>query len=256
MSVRLAAEGPVGRLTLDRPHAMNAITVDLAQALEAGLRDLADDGVEVIVVRGAGGNFCVGGDFDELERLRQEGPDATAELFAAFGRACELIGRLPVPVVAAVEGYAMAGGFELLQACDVVLVRDDAKLADNHANFGQVPGGGGSQRLARLVGRQRATAHILTGERLTGLEAVQWGLAYRAAPEVDFDGALAELLGRLTGKSRDAQARTKRLIREGLGLPLAMGLELERRTVVEHLTGEAAAAGIAAFRDRGGSADA
>ncbi|HYF25629.1 MAG TPA: enoyl-CoA hydratase/isomerase family protein [Baekduia sp.] len=246
------ADGAVGRLTLNRPEAMNAITVELAEALEAGIRELAGT-CEVIVIRGAGGNFCVGGDFHELERLRQDGPEALAGLFAAFGRACDAVGEVDVPVVTAVEGYAMAGGFELLQASDVAVVRADAKLADNHANFGQVPGGGGSQRLARLVGRQRASAHILTGGRLTGEEAVQWGLAYRCAGAEDFDAVLDEVVGRLTGKSRVAQARTKRLIRDGLELPLAEGLELERRTVLEHLSGEDAAAGIAAFRNRGES---
>lgn len=252
-SVVREADGAVGRLLLNRPEAMNAITVELAQALEAGVRELAQE-CEVLVIRGAGGNFCVGGDFHELERLRQDGPEALAGLFAAFGRACEAVGEVDVPVVAAVEGYAMAGGFELLQASDVVVVRSDAKLADNHSNFDQVPGGGGSQRLARLVGRQRASAHILTGERLTGEEAVAWGLAYRCASADDFDATVEQVVSRLTGKSRIAMARTKRLIRDGLEMTLAEGLELERRTVVDHISGaEDAAAGIAAFRNRGES---
>jgi enoyl-CoA hydratase/carnithine racemase len=244
-------DGRVGRITLNRPEAMNAITVALAEGLEAALRDLADR-TDAIVIRGAGGTFCVGGDFHELERLRVLGPEATLRLFEAFARACALIGELPVPVVAAVEGHAMAGGFELLQASDIGIVTETAKLADNHSNFAQVPGGGGSQLLPRLVGRQRASAHILLGDRLTGAEAAAWGLAYRAVPEADFDAAVEALLARLTGKgkSREAMARTKRLIREGLELPLADGLALERRTVVEHLTGEAAAAGIAAFKNK------
>jgi enoyl-CoA hydratase/carnithine racemase len=247
-------DGRVGRLTLNRPEAMNAITVELAEALAAGLTALAAD-CDVIVIRGAGGTFCVGGDFHELERLRLEGPEATLGLFAAFARACTLIGELDVPVVSVVEGHAMAGGFELAQASDLVLVAEDAKLADNHANFAQVPGGGGSQRLPRLVGRQRASAHILTGGRLSGTEAVAWGLAYRAVPAGELDAATDELVERLTGKgkSRAAQARTKRLIRDGLELSLEEGLELERRTVVEHLTGEDAASGIAQFRNRGSS---
>ncbi len=253
-SILIRRDGRVGRLTLNRPNAMNAITTELAEQLETGLRSLAED-CDVIVIRGAGGTFCVGGDFHELERLRQEGREATLGLFAAFASACRTIGQLDVPVVAVVEGHAMAGGFELAQAADVVLVAEDAKLADNHANFAQVPGGGGSQLLPRLVGRQRASAHILTGDRLTGVDAVAWGLAYRAVPREELDAAMEVLVARLTGegKSRTAMARTKRLIRDGLELPLEEGLELERRTVVEHLTGEDAASGIASFRDRGSS---
>jgi enoyl-CoA hydratase/carnithine racemase len=243
-------DGPIGRVTLNRPEAMNAITIELAEALHSALARLADD-CDAIVIRGAGGNFCVEGDFHELERLRERGPDATARLFAAFGEACALVGELDVPVVAAVEGYAMAGGFELLQACDIGIVTSDATLADNHANYGQVPGGGGSQRLARLVGRQRASAHILTGDRLTGERAAEWGLAYRAVAPGEFDAAVEDLLGRLAGKAREAQARTKRLLRQGLEMPRETGLELERRTVVEHLAGAGAAAGIATFTNRG-----
>src|ERR671930_1700202 len=135
----------VGWLTLNRPNAYNAITTELARALEQALLDVAE-GCDVIVIRGAGGNFSVGGDFKELERLRAAGQDAMRELFEAFRAACGVIAQLPVPVVAAVEGYAMAGGFELMQACDFAIVSEEARIGDNHSNFGQVPGGGSSQR--------------------------------------------------------------------------------------------------------------
>lgn len=248
-TVLTALEGRVGWITLNRPDALNAITVELARELDAALVALGAE-ADVVVIRGAGRHFCVGGDFKALEALRAEGPHAMAELFEAFGRATARVGELDVPVVCAVHGYAMAGGFELAQACDIVLVAEDAQLADNHSNFGQVPGGGGSQRLPRLAGRQRATAHILTGDRLSGAEAVAWGLAYRAVPADELEDAARMLAARLAEKDRAALARTKRLIRDGLELPLADGLALERRTVVDHLTGESAAAGIAAFTNR------
>lgn len=248
--VLAARDGRVGWLTLNRPEALNAITVALASALERGLRDLSGD-VDVIVVRGAGGNFCVGGDFKELERLRAAGPDAMAPLFETFGRALALIAELPVPVIASVSGHALAGGFELMQAADIAIVATDARIADHHANFGQVPGGGGSQRLPRLVGRQRALAHILTGDSLSGAEALAWGLAYRAVPAAELDAATRDLAGRLAGKSREATARTKRLVRAGLELPLAEGLAWERAEVLAHLSGASAGDGIAAFTSRG-----
>jgi enoyl-CoA hydratase/carnithine racemase len=244
-------EGRVGHITLNRPEAMNAITVAMAERLERTLYELAPQ-VGVVVIRGAGGNFCAGGDFREVEALRERGPDALAHLFAAFGRACEALGRIDVPVVAAVKGVATAGGFELMQASDIAVVAEDARLADNHSNFGMLPGGGGSQRLPRLVGWQRASGHILTGEQLSGREAVAWGLAYRAVPAAELDAAVDALAVRLAGKARAAQARTKRLIRDGLELPLAEGLALEREAVVQHIAGEAGGAGIAAFAARGG----
>jgi enoyl-CoA hydratase/carnithine racemase len=136
-------------------------------------------------------------------------------------------------------------------AADLALVRDDARLADNHSNFGQIPGGGSSQRLPRLVGRQRALGLILTGERLSGAEAAAWGIAYRSYPPEVFEESVATVVDRLAGKSRAAAAETKRLVREGLALPLAEGLALERRAVVGFIAGEAGASGVETFAARG-----
>ncbi|WP_243769652.1 enoyl-CoA hydratase/isomerase family protein [Amycolatopsis acidicola] len=239
-------DGAIGRIVLNRPDAMNAITVELGRQLEEALRELAESAA-VIVIRGAGGNFSVGGDFHELERLRTDGPAALKPLFENFGRACTTIAELAVPVVTVVEGYAMAGGFELMQASDIALVRADAKLADNHANFGQVPGGGGSQRLARLVGRQRALGHILSGERLSGAQAAEWGLAYRSFAPEEFEEGVTAFVARIAGKDRIALGKIKKLVDDGLRGSLAEGLALELRTVVDHVAGASAGAGIATF---------
>jgi enoyl-CoA hydratase len=234
-------DGTVGRIMLNRPEAYNAITIELARGLEAALRDLGgDDRVRVIVIRGAGGNFSVGGDFKELERLRADGAQAMRELFVSFTRACDVIASLPVPVIAAVEGHACAGGFELALASDIVLVRDDAKLSDIHSNHGMVPGGGSTQRLPRAVGMQRALGLILSGDRLSGAEAVQWGLAYRAFPAGEFESGVAEFARKLAAKDSGSLARIKRLVRAGLEQPLTNGLALELDTVLEHLSGPAA----------------
>jgi len=147
--------------------ARNAITVALAARLGDALRAAAA-WAQVIIIRGAGGHFCAGGDFHEVSRLRAEGPEAFRALFETFGAACEQLGEL-VPVVAAAEGYAMAGGFELIQACDIAIARDDAVLADNHLNFGMIPGGGGSQRLPLPDGLALETETII--EHLGGAGA-------------------------------------------------------------------------------------
>ena len=211
--VLCVVDGDVGRVTLNRPAVMNAITVELARALETRCGSWRRE-VRVIVIRGAGGNFCAGGDFDEVQRLTADGEAGLAELFAAFAGACDAIGEVPVPVVAAVEGYAMAGGFELIQAVDVAIVREDAVLGDNHLRHGMVPGGGGSQRLPRIVGSQRALGHILCGDRISGREAVAWGLAYRAAPRRRVRGrargARATACRARSGRARAGQAARPR----------------------------------------------
>jgi len=245
-SVLVERHGPVGTITLNRPEQMNAITVELGRELERALLELAGD-VNVIVIRGAGGNFCVGGDFRELEKLRAEGRDAMADLFLNFGRACAMIEAIPVPVVCAVEGYAMAGGFELLQAADIVLIHEKAVVSDTHSRFGQIPGGGSTQRLPRLAGRQRALAHILTGDRLSAAEAVAWGLAYKAFGAAEFDSAVTSFAQALAEKDPAALAESKRLIYAGLKLPLFDGLALEHTAVLDHLSRDSAGAGIESF---------
>jgi enoyl-CoA hydratase len=202
------------------------------------LRDL-EQRTAVIVIRGAGENFCVGGDFKEMERLRAEGTAATRELFTSFHQACATIAELSVPVIAAAHGFAVAGGFELLLAADIVLVSETAQLADIHSNYGMVPGGGSTQRLPRLVGRQRALGLILSGERISGRQAVEWGLAYRAFGAETFTADVELFANTLAGKDRQALARSKRLVRSGLELPLTEGIALELATVLEHLAGDA-----------------
>lgn len=249
--VRLQVADGIATITLDRPDAMNAVTTALAVALEQALRSAGDDpDVRVVLVRGAGGNFCAGGDFEEVQRLRAEGPDALRTLFAAFRAACAVIGEIPHPVVAAVEGAAMAGGFELMQACDVVLVRHDARISDNHVNFGMVPGGGGSQRLPRIVGRQRALGLLLSGDRITGVDAVEWGLAYRSYAADSFTEDVDAFVARLAGRRTDAVRSIKRLVRDGLDGDLDGGLDLELDTVVRHIAGEAGGASVTSFAGR------
>ena len=250
-SVQSRVDGPVGWIVLDRPAQYNAITIDLGRELEQALTGLgARTGVNVIVIRGAGGNFCAGGDFDEVERLRAGGAASLRLLFENFAAACAAIARIDVPVIAVVEGVAMAGGFELMQAADITLACDDARISDNHIRFGQVPGGGSTQRLPRLVGRQRALGLLLSGDRLDGLEAVRLGLAYRSWPAEAFEGEVAAFIETLASRRRDALARIKRLVREGLEGNLAAGLQAELDAVVEHIAGAAGGAGVTAFSMR------
>jgi 2-(1,2-epoxy-1,2-dihydrophenyl)acetyl-CoA isomerase len=248
--VRLGIAEGVATITLDRPEAMNAVTTALAVALEQALRAAGESAARVVVIRGAGGNFCAGGDFDEVQRLRAEGADSLRGLFTAFRAACGAIAEIPQPVVAVVEGVAMAGGFELMQASDIVLVREDARISDNHVNFGMVPGGGGSQRLPRILGRQRALGVLLSGDRLSGLDAAAFGLAYRAFPVDEFEAGVEQFVTRLAGRRPDSVRQIKRLVNEGLAVGLEAALDLELDTVVNHIIGDAGETSVSAFSGR------
>jgi enoyl-CoA hydratase/carnithine racemase len=239
-------------ITLNRPERMNAISVALGGDLEKAIVELGNDpDIAVVVVRGAEGNFCAGGDFDEVEQLRSQGPNSLRELFASFGRACEAIARVDVPVVAAVEGVAMAGGFELMQACDIVLVSEDARIADNHIKFGMIPGGGSTQRLPRLVGRQQALGLLLSGDRISGADAVRLGLAYRSFPQAEFADGVRSFAAGLASRRRGAVTAVKRLVYAGLEVALSAGLTDEIDSVVDHICGHAGQNGVDAFRQRG-----
>jgi enoyl-CoA hydratase/carnithine racemase len=233
---RAIADG-IGRITLNRPERMNAVTIDLARQLEDALSELSGDPtVKVIVIRGAGKNFCAGGDVAEVERLRSAGPEPLRTLFDTFRRACDAIASVDVPVVAAVEGVAMAGGFELMQAADIVIVSDDATVADNHINFGMVPGGGSTQRLPHLVGRQFALGLLLSGDRFSGLDAVRLGLAYRSFAPQDFDEGVNQFVAQLAGRDRAAVTTIKRLVGGARQRSLSEGLDEEISAVVAHIT--------------------
>jgi len=235
-------------LTLNRPEAMNAITTDLAVELGAALAEGAHD-ADVIVIRGAGGNFCAGGDFHHVQAVKDDRA-ALRRLFESYSGACSSIAGLPVPVIAAVDGVAMAGGFELMMSCDFALVADDARIADEHSNHGMVPGGGSTQLLPRLAGSQRALGLILSGERITGAEAAAWGLAYRSFPAEELFDRVSELASRIAQKDSAALAKTKELIRSGMELPLSEGLAKERDAVIDHIAGGAAEEGISEFTGR------
>jgi enoyl-CoA hydratase/carnithine racemase len=235
--VQHAIADGIGRITLNRPERMNAVTTEFARELEHALSDLSgDSAVNVIVIRGAGKNFCAGGDVAEVERLRSAGPESLRTLFDAFRQACDAIARVEVPVIAAVEGVAMAGGFELMQAADIVIVSDDAKIADNHINFGVIPGGGSTQRLPRLVGHQTALGLLLSGDRLSGLDAVRLGLAYRSFAPPDFDEGVDHFAAQLAGRDRAAVTTIKRLVGSARQWSLSQGLDDEINAVVAHIT--------------------
>ncbi|SHL12029.1 2-(1,2-epoxy-1,2-dihydrophenyl)acetyl-CoA isomerase [Pseudonocardia thermophila] len=246
MTVRTQRSGDVGTVVLDRPRTRNALTVELAKALAAAVEELAAC-TRVIVLRGSGPDFCAGGDVGELARLHAEG--RAVELFAAFRRACAVLGSVAVPVVAAVHGHAVAGGFELVQSCDLAVVSADARIADIHCRYGQVPGGGSTQRLPRIVGRQRAMGLILTGETISGRQAVEWGLAYRVAEPGELDAVVGEVVERLLANPAPAMARAKYLVGHALAHTLDDGLDLETRHVLDHLATEAEMA-LAAFTQR------
>lgn len=195
-------EGRVRHLTLHRPDALNALNRHVLAALDAELSAVADDNaIGAVLLDGAGDRaFCAGADLTELAGLA--GPQAH-DLLRRGQRIVTALEELPVPVVAAVDGYALGGGFEIALACPVVLASDRSHFGLPEARLGLMPGYGGTQRLRRAVGHAPAMAMLLTGRPIDAARAWHLGLL-SGPPETadDLNHVAAELAAELAGLSR------------------------------------------------------
>src|SRR5438552_4308082 len=160
-AVRFERDGAVARVVLDRPGQMNAISPELLEELDAACAAIeADRGIGAVALTGSGRAFCAGADLKIVQELAPH-PEGWRAFMDLWHRVFDRLERLPVPVVAGVHGLALAGGLELTMVCDLVVVDAEARLGDQHTNFALVAGGGGSQRLPRLIGARRAKELML-----------------------------------------------------------------------------------------------
>jgi enoyl-CoA hydratase/carnithine racemase len=249
-TVRVEREGAVAHLVLDRPAQLNAISPELLRDLDAACAAVEDDdGVRAVTLTGAGRAFCAGADLRVVEELAPD-PTRWTEFMDLWHQVFDRIARLPPPVIAGVHGLALAGGLELLLVCDLVVCDEAARLGDQHANFALVAGGGGSQRLPRLIGARRAKELMLLGGWIDARQALDWGLVNRVAPAGTVAAATRALAAELAQKSGAASRTVKLLVDRGLDLALPDGLELEKQMVAAHMRTDDAAAGLRAFRER------
>lgn len=248
MIVRTEVLGAVGRLVLDRPGVRNALNLQTAEQIIEAVDDL-EERCDVIVVSGAGGTFCAGAD---LPYVRSTIGDRTAtrHFLRTLNDAFDRLSNSQLPVIAQVEGYALAGGFELMQACDIVVVADDARIGDQHANFGLLPGAGGSQRLPRLIGRQLALSLLLSGDWVNGPRAVELGLAYLTVPAADLPSEVTRLADRVASHSRVGLAHMKRLVDQGPVGTVEQGIDLEIDTFLDYLQSPDPQEGLVAFTEK------
>jgi enoyl-CoA hydratase/carnithine racemase len=219
-------------VVLEGEETMNSLTphtiAELDEALAVAEKDRS---LRAVVIRGAGEKaFCVGMDITFLGDCFADPDGVFIPILRSYHATLRRIEALGVPVIAQVDGLARAGGFELILACDVVIVADDAKVGDVHVSFGVPPGAGASARAARKLGDQRAKALMLTPTWLDGPTMVQWGLALSSHPRPDLDQAVADFVGSMRGQSRPVMAMTKHLISSARQLSFQDGLDLELAT--------------------------
>jgi len=238
--VVLVEDGPVLRATIDRPDARNAISPSVADGLAAAVRRAHETGARVLVLRGAAGTFCAGADLgfvlstiDQPGALEGNGP--FGELIRRLNDVLLEIETAPFASVAVVEGFALAGGCEILLACDVVVADEAARLGDRHLELGLLPGGGGSVRLHKALTPARARWLLLSGEMISGREAAEWGLVTRAVPANRLDETADAMIARLASRSADAISGMKEMIAAVRDLPVPEGVSAERQIFLDHM---------------------
>lgn len=219
----------VRRLTLNRPERMNALDGATLQALNDAVRACAaDGGVKVLIIRGSGRAFCAGNDLKWLAAGVLDDRAAHMRHQDLMQDTYERLEAAPQIVLASVNGFAVAGGFELALACDLMIADDEAQLGDEHIRRNLLPSGGSSQRLPRKLGLQRAMYYLVTGRRMTGREAAALGLAAQSVPSMLLESATLELAGEIAQADALALASMKQMARRAMELPLSDGLRHER----------------------------
>ncbi len=234
----LISDRPVpgcARLTLNRPSAMNAMSLELRRALATAFDDLEKDpDVRVVILTGAGRAFSAGLDLKEIGSH----PDAASLVIPQpSDDPLAAMARFSGPVIGAINGVAMTGGFELALACDVLIASTQARFADTHVRVGVLPGWGLSQRLPRLIGPLRAKELSLTGRFLDAAEALAWGLVNRVVEPDDLLPQSLALARQMLDARPDMLIAYKRLIDDGLGMSFAEGQALEKQRSIAWAAG-------------------
>ncbi len=243
-------EDRVGIIELARPEKFNCLSSSVAQAINDALDGFeSSDEVRAILVRAQGKNFCTGADLDEVLALR-ETPDELRE-FLRFGlTVLSRLEAMPMPVVGAVQGLCLAGGLELMMACDVIFAGEDAQIGDQHSQYGLIPGWGGSQRLPRIIGMRRALDLFYSHRWISAADALSWGLVNYVTPNAELIDQAMDYCRACTERSRPGLAGMKRLAREGIEMSQEDGFAIELDLSVIHLPSDDAREGLQAFQDR------
>jgi enoyl-CoA hydratase len=230
-------------LTLNRPEAMNALSRELrADFVEAFQECTADDGIRVVIVTGNGKAFCAGFDLKELSTTDS---DASQEADNAVARAME---TFEGPIIGAINGHAVTGGFEMALACDIRIASEHARFADTHARVGILPGWGLSQKLPRLIGLSRAKEISFTGRPVFAQQAYEWGLVNDVVPADELMPRAIKLAEDMCACVPHILQQYKRLIEDGYSMPYKEALAWEEQQAIQSAK-QASSSLIAGRRD-------
>jgi enoyl-CoA hydratase/carnithine racemase len=250
--IRTEIEDQVAILTIDHPP-VNSFNKQVVTELDEAIDTLlADDEAKAIIITGGGTNaFVAGADIPEIKELVESGDEEGARAFLERGQGAFLkIERATKPVIAAINGFCLGGGLELAMSCHMRICADRARLGQPEINLGIIPGWGGTQRLARIVGKGKAVEVILTGDMVTAQDAYRLGLVNKVVPG---NAVLKEARGlarKIVSKSKFPVAAALRAVTEGLETDIESGLAIEREQFVALAETEDIKEGINAFLEK------
>lgn len=246
--LRQQLRGSVLWLTLNRPQALNALTETLVDDLVSAFSQAErDPDVRIIVLTGEGRAFCAGADLkDSAKRSHESG----AAFVKVIGELTNQIEACTKPVIAAINGVAVAGGMELVLACDLVIAVESAALGDAHSNYAMFPGGGITARLPRKIGINNAKHLMFSGEMPAAREWLRLGLVSQVAPDGQLEESVTALADKLATKSPLVLARMKQALNDSLDQPLPVALRSERALSNLHSYSADRVEGLAAFREK------
>ncbi|GAA1184377.1 enoyl-CoA hydratase [Nesterenkonia xinjiangensis] len=245
-TIKVSSAKRVGKIQLNRPAALNALNAEtMEEVVTTAVAFDADPDIGAILLSGSQKAFAAGADIKEMSE------QSFTDMYAAdWFRRWEELTRLRTPVVAAVSGYALGGGCELAMMADIIIAGTSAKFGQPEINLGVIPGMGGSQRLTRSVGKAKAMDMVLTGRHVDAEEAERIGLVSRVVPDGELDAEARTVAELIASKSKPAAQMAKEVVAAAFEMPLASGLQFERRIFHSLFATEDQAEGMDAFANK------
>src|SRR5438445_10570966 len=246
-NIQTETRGRVGIIRLDRPNALNALCAELVRELGQALDAFeADRGIGCLVLTGSEKAFAAGADIKEMREKTCQ--DVFLQDFITVG--WEKVSQVRKPIVAAVAGYALGGGCEMAMMCDFIIAADNARFGQPEITLGTIPGAGGTQRLARFVGKAKAMDLCLTGRMMDATEAERAGLVSRVVPATELLAEAVKVAERVASMSRPIAMMVKESINRAWETTLAEGVRFERRLFHSPLATADRKEGMAAFIEK------
>jgi enoyl-CoA hydratase len=248
-TILLKIERGVATITLNRPQRLNALSRQMFVDLDEAFDEVATvPAARVLVITGAGDRaFAAGADIREFVEMS---PVAALDFSRNGQRVLRKLETMPKPTIAAVNGFALGGGCELMMACDIAYAADTAKVGQPEVTLGIIPGVGGTQRLSRLVGKQKAKELAMTGDMVPADEALRIGMVCRVVPAAELMAEVQKLCERILSKGDVALRMIKEAIEAGSHVDLASGQEIEAKSYSLCFTTEDHVEGVNAFLEK------